>query len=128
MPVSDSYLLKLLDEVCRMRAGNKCEYPECEETGEKLSVHHWHSKKNLSVRYSADCSILLCSEHHTDGLISAHGTPLKFKKAIIENLVRSEEWADQVMYIANQIITVPKDIYREMAKEKLLAELERLAA
>lgn len=126
MNVSDKYLLDLLREIVSIRAGGRCEFPMCSETD--CSPHHWHRKKNLAIRYDPDACIYLCCGHHTGLLFSAHKSPYAFKKYIIMHGVRTEEWADQVLFKANQIITIPTVIYRQEWKIRLLAEREKLAA
>jgi len=123
--VSDKYLRDLLRQVVSLRAGGKCEFPGC--INMQCDPHHWHTQKNNSVKYNPDCCINLCVEHHTGGNQSAHRAPTLFKKIIIENCIRSEEWADNILSIANQVVKDDK-YFREVWKEKLLEELRRAAA
>ena len=123
--VSDKYLRDLLRQVVSLRAGGKCEFPGC--INMQCDPHHWHTQKNNAVKYNPDCCINLCAEHHTGGNQSAHRAPTLFKKIIIENCIRSEEWADNILSIANQVVKDDK-YFREVWKEKLLEELRRAAA
>lgn len=121
--VSDKYLRDLLREVVSIRAEGKCEFPLC--INHQCDPHHAYSQKNNAIKYDFESCINLCAEHHTGGNQSAHRSPLQFKKIMIENLVRSEEWFDAVMLKAKRR-TKDDRYFREECKEKLLEELKRL--
>ena len=123
--ISEKYLKDLLRQVVSLRAGGKCEFPGC--INMQCDPHPAYSQGNNAIKYDPDACINLCADHHTGGNQSAHRAPLRFKKIIIENCVRSEEWWDAVMLRAH---TRAKDdrYFREFWKEKLLEELRRAAA
>lgn len=125
MKVSDKYLRDLLREVVSVRAGGHCEFPGCQNT--ECDPHHAYSQGNNAIKFDPDCCINLCAGHHTGNTISAHRSPMQFKKIIIENNIRSEEWFDQVLSKARAVVK-DDNYFREMWKERLLAELGRLAA
>ena len=100
MKISEKYLKELLRDVVSLRADGHCEFPGCLNV--QCDPHHAYSQRNNAIKNDPDCCINLCAEHHTGNTISAHRSPLQFKKIIIENLVRSEEWFDQVMVKAHQ--------------------------
>jgi hypothetical protein len=125
MKVSDKYLKDLLREVVSIRANGKCEFPGC--INHQCDPHHAYSQKNNAIKYDYDSCINLCVLHHTAQANSAHKSPYFFKKIIIENLVRSEEWFDAVLVKAQAVVKDDR-YFREMWKEKLLAELKRLGA
>jgi hypothetical protein len=122
---SDKYLKELLRDVVSQRAGGHCEFPGCNI--QECDPHHWHSKSNHAILYDPDACINLCAGHHTGNTLSAHRSPFQFKKVIIENCVRSEDWADQVMIKAHQVVKDDK-YFRETCKFKLLDELKKAAA
>ncbi len=125
--VSDKYLRDLLREIVSLRADGHCEFPDCNITD--CDPHHWFSKKtNLAIRYDPYACLYLCAGHHTGSLLSAHLSPVEFRRAILRAGVRSEEWAHEVHRRASQIITVDEQTFRQEWKEKLLAELKRLGA
>ena len=125
MRVSEKYLKELLRIVVAGRAGGICEFPGC--INHQCDPHHACSQRNNAIKYDPDCCINLCTEHHTGNTISAHRSPLQFKKIIIENLVRSEEWFDEVMVKAQRVVK-DDNYFREECKFKLLAEKELMAA
>jgi len=122
--IAEKYLKDLLRQVVSLRAGGKCEFPGC--INMQCDPHHAFSQSNNAIKYDPDACINLCADHHTGGNQSAHLSPLRFKKIIIENCVRSEEWADNILSIANQVVKDDK-YFREVWKEKLLEELRRAA-
>jgi hypothetical protein len=122
MKISDKYLRNLLREVVSHRAYGHCEFPGCSRSD--CDPHHWKSKKNNAIKYDPDACINLCCEHHTSGVISAHGTPSNFK-AIILCRVRTPSWADSVMRKARQAVK-DDNAFREKEKARLLEELELL--
>ncbi|MFA5452510.1 MAG: hypothetical protein WC248_02930 [Candidatus Methanomethylophilaceae archaeon] len=124
MTVSEKYLRDLLREVVSLRAGGVCEWPGCNST--ICDPHHYFSRDSNAVRWDADSCLWLCSNHHT-GTISAHHTPMIFEAMIIYYQIRNIEWLQSVIEKRNMVV---KDTptYRQECKEKLLVELERMAA
>ena len=123
--ISERYLKNLLRDVVSLRAGEKCEFPGC--INHQCDPHHAYSQSNNAIKYDQDCCINLCAGHHTGNTISAHRSPLQFKKIMIINGVRSEEWFDQVMVKA-QVRQKDDKYFREEWKFKLMEELKRLGA
>jgi len=123
--VSEKYLTDLLRKVVAAKANYVCEWPGCNST--LCDPHHYFSRENNAIRWDADSCLWLCANHHT-GTISAHHTPMIFEQVIIYYQVRTIEWLQSVIEKRNQIIALPKEIYRQECKKKLLADLERMAA
>jgi hypothetical protein len=123
MRISEKYLKDLLREVVSLRAAGRCEFPGCINV--QCDPHHAYSQSNNAIKYDFESCINLCDTHHNNSSAAPHRSKLQFKKIMIENLVRSEEWFDAVMCKAH---TQRKDdnYFREEWKAKLLAELKRL--
>lgn len=94
----DKKLMGLWQEIVKLRANYKCEYPQCERTangGFYMNAHHFYSKKMRSTRWNPDNGICLCSYHHTLSSESAHNDP-RFKDIILTSKIRTTEWFDNI--------------------------------
>ena len=89
---------KLWAEIIKQRNGYKCEY--CSKTT-YLNSHHIFSRSNLSVRWSLDNGVCLCSGHHTLNTLSAHKSPMEFAEWIRDK--RGYLWYTDLRKEANQI-------------------------
>jgi len=121
--VSDKHLLKLWGEVVKLRAGNKCEYPNCHVQAKYLNPHHYYSKRNTSTRYDPKNGICLCSYHHTLGVEAAHKDP-NFKDIIITSGVRSEDWHWDITERKNRVVKKNDAFFKDGWKATLEHYLE----
>lgn len=64
---------KLWATIIKQRAGNICEYPDCNKM--YLNSHHIFGKRNMATRFDLENGICLCSGHHTLNTFSAHQSP-----------------------------------------------------
>jgi len=87
---NEKELLDLWQQIVKLKAGYKCEYPNCHKT-DNLNAHHIYSKIHKSTKFDPDNGMCLCSGHHTLTNLSAHHDP-DFKETIIKNGVRSTEF------------------------------------
>jgi len=55
---------KLVSQVAKLRADNKCEY--CGEEYKKRETSHFHSRRKVSVRYDLDNVAWLCFHCHQE--------------------------------------------------------------
>ncbi len=116
---SDKELLSIWQEIIKVRAKYKCEYPNCRKT-EYLNAHHIHSKSKKSTRYDTDNGICLCSGHHSLNNNSAHKDP-DFKSILIENNIRTKEFFEKLRYRAFQ----PAKLDLNLIKLDLLNQLKK---
>ena len=126
-PISDKQLLKLWAEVCKKRAGYRCEYPCCSVKATQLHAHHYYSKRNASTRYDPQNSICLCAVHHTFGMEAAHKDP-NFKDIIITSGVRTEDWHWDITERKNRIVKKNDAFFKEGWKFTLEHYLDELKA
>lgn len=61
----------------------------------KLNAHHFHTKRNHSVRWWIPNGVSLCDAHHTSEKYSAHLNPAWFQQKMIE--IRGEEWLESLI-------------------------------
>jgi len=101
--VSDSRLLKLWGQKVKERAGNRCEYPDCNVNYSQTHPHHFFSRRHASLRYDIENGLCLCPTHHTMGYFSAHKDPC-FKDRIIACGVRSAEWLERLIVKRNMVV------------------------
>ena len=91
----DKECLRLWQEIVKLRAGNKCEFPFCRKT-ENLNAHHVFSRSRQSVRYDVDNGACYCPEHHCLGNESAHKDPEHLMKILGKvpgyPAIRTETW------------------------------------
>ena len=85
----DKKLLELWAKLVKLRAHNKCEYPNCTKVN-KLDAHHIYGRTNYNCRYDLDNGVCLCSGHHTFRKDSAHNAPLDFLEKLITK--RGSAW------------------------------------
>jgi hypothetical protein len=95
-------LINLWSKVCKLKVGNRCEYPYCNNT-DRLNAHHIIARSNNATRYDPFNCMILCSHHHTLGGCSAHKDPY-FKDVIIENGVRTAKFFRDLKIKSNQIV------------------------
>lgn len=94
-------LLDLWQQIIKLRAGNRCEYPGCHKSGNqhKLDAHHIFSKGTFKhLKFDIDNGMALCCHHHTAGFgrEAAHSDP-GFKDKITGKVwgykaCRTEQW------------------------------------
>lgn len=120
----DKELLKLWGDVCKKRASNKCEYPECSVKATRLQAHHYFNRKNKSVRYDPMNAICLCAVHHVLGNDSAHLDP-DFKEKWLCSGKRPLNWLDELTKRKNIIVKDNND-YRLEWLNRLKQELDKL--
>jgi len=95
----DKQLLKIWQEVVKLRANYICEFPMCRKS-ENLNAHHIITRSNYGLRYDTSNGICLCSGHHTMLTCSAHKNPF-FKDVLIEAGVRSKEFFEKLKLSAS---------------------------
>ena len=112
-------LLGMWQEIVKLKAGYRCEYPNCNKT-DYLNAHHIHSRSKKSTRYDPDNGIALCSGHHSLNANSAHKDP-DFKDTIIAAGVRSREFFIKLSLRAN----TPAKLDLNLVKVDLENELRK---
>jgi hypothetical protein len=100
--LTDKKLLKLWADICKERAGWKCEVADCNTRGTQLHAHHIFSRRHASLRYRIDNAICLCSVHHSLGSFSAHSDPT-FKDRLVACGVRPPELFEELSRERNRI-------------------------
>ena len=95
----DKQLLKIQQEVVKLRANYICEFPGCRKS-ENLNAHHIITRSNYGLRYDTRNGLCLCSFHHSLGKESAHKSPF-FKDVLIEAGVRSKEFFEKLKLSSN---------------------------
>ncbi len=104
-------------ELVKLRAGMKCEIPNCNKT--TLNSHHIYSRSKKSTRWHVQNGICLCVGHHTfSSSFSAHKTPLEFTQWLVE--YKGQDYIDRLQIKAN---TTSKLFAFE--KQVLLEELNK---
>jgi hypothetical protein len=74
---------------------------KCGKISDEVSNHHVFNRNYRRLVDDEDNKVPLCYEHHVGSSeFSAHGTPYKFKKWIIE--VRGKPWWDTLEQKAHQ--------------------------
>lgn len=101
----------------KLRAGMKCEIPNCHKT--VLNSHHIYSRSKRSTRWDVLNGICLCVGHHTfSSKFSAHKTVLEFVEFLYE--YKGTDYIDRLRLKAN---TVSK--LHPFEKQILLDELNK---
>ena len=100
--LTDAKLLKLWADICKERAGWKCEVVDCTTRATQLHAHHIFSRRHASLRYCIDNAICLCGVHHSLGSFSAHNDPT-FKDRLVATGVRTEEFFDRLREERNRV-------------------------
>jgi hypothetical protein len=85
-----------------------------------LSAHHFHSKKNHSVRWWVPNGVPLCHAHHLAERYSAHLNPAWFQKIMVE--IRGEEWLNDLIQRTAKIFHWQKHL--KEIKQYLNGDLE----
>lgn len=96
-----------------------CEYG-IQDGGGHLSAHHFHGRRNHSVRWWIPNGVPLCDNHHIKNKFSAHLNPAWFQKTMVE--IRGEEWLEDLIQRTAKIFHWQKHL--EEIKRYLNGELE----
>jgi len=115
--ITDDYLLKLAGNICKERAGFRCEYPDCDAHYSRVHAHHVFHRAHASLRYDLSNCLVLCPYHHTLGSFSAHKDPT-FIQRIISTGVRSPGWLD-ALTLRRNLIVKNNQAFKEEAYENL---------
>ena len=119
--------LKLWKECVKLRAGNKCETPGCEEV-ERLNAHHIEVYLlNPYLRYEITNGMCFCPTHHKWGKASAHKSYLFMDKIHGYYPTRFRllrETAEQIEL--NKVMPVQDLDYFETIEQKLIKIKETL--
>lgn len=108
---------KAWSKLVKLRAGMKCEIPDCNKT--TLNSHHIYSRSKISTRWFPKNGVCLCVGHHTfSSKFSAHKTPLEFTDWLRE--YKSKGFMNKLTMRANSILKLHK-----FEKEELLEELNK---
>lgn len=86
----------------------------------KLNAHHFHSRKNHSVRWWIPNGVCLCHAHHMAEKYSAHHNPAWFQVKMVE--IRGEDWLDSLIKRTAKIFPWQKHL--KEIKQYLDGELE----
>jgi len=104
-------------QLVKLRAGMRCEVPNCGKT--ILNSHHIYSRSKKSTRWHPENGICLCVGHHTfSSTFSAHKTPLEFTQWLLE--YKGRDYIDRLQLRAN---TTSK--LHPFEKDLLLNELKK---
>lgn len=115
--ITDRQLLKIWADICKERAGWKCEVADCNTRATQLHAHHIFSRRHTILRYNPENSICLCSVHHSLGSFSAHSDPT-FLTRLIATGVRSTEWLENLT-VKRNIIQKNTQQFRDECYQKL---------
>jgi len=85
-----------------------------------LNAHHFHGRRNHSVRWWIPNGICLCDAHHTKERYSAHLNPAWFQETMIK--IRGPEWLEDLIKRTALIFKWQKHL--EEIKLYLKGELE----
>ena len=99
----------------KLRAGMKCEIPNCKHRP-TLNSHHIFSRRNTSTRWDLDNGICLCVGHHTMGSELAHGNGIWFTYFLEE--YKGSDFIDDLSKKAHSTKK-----WMKFEKEELLDEL-----
>lgn len=112
----DGKLDKAWSKLVKLRAGMKCEIPNCKHRP-TLNSHHIFNRKNMSTRWDLENGISLCIGHHTmSSKKSAHGNPIWFTYWLEE--YKGSDFIDELSFKAHS-----KKKWHKFEKEELLKEL-----
>ena len=104
-------------KLVKLKAGMKCDVPNCRKT--VLNSHHIYSRSKKSVRWDVMNGVCLCVGHHTfSSTFSAHKTPLEFIRWL--DKYKGPEFMDLLQLKANQTSKL-----FAFEKAVLLEELEK---
>lgn len=104
-------------KLVKLKAGMKCEIPQCGKT--TLNSHHIYSRSKKSTRWDVMNGICLCVGHHTfSSKFSAHKTPLEFTDWLRE--YKGSEYMTLLQIKAHQTSKL-----HTFEKELLLKELNK---
>lgn len=108
-------------KLVKLRAGMKCEVPNCNKP--VLNSHHIYSRSKKSTRWDVMNGICLCVGHHTfSSTFSAHKTPLEFIRWLDE--YKGKEFMDLLMIKANQTSKL-FDFEKKLLLEELNKEIHK---
>ena len=106
----------------KLRAGMKCEIPNCGKT--RLNSHHIYSRSKKSTRWDPLNGISLCVLHHTlSSKFSAHKTSVEFTQWLYEYL--GPEKMQLLRIRANQTSKL-HPFEKELLLEELKKEIKQL--
>ena len=118
----DGKLDKAWALLVKLRAGMKCEIPNCNKT--VLNSHHIYSRSKKSTRWDVMNGICLCVGHHTfSSTFSAHKTPLEFTEWLTGYM--GEEKLMLLRIKANQTSKL-HPFEKELLLKELLKEIKEL--
>lgn len=115
--MSDAKLLSYWSQAVKERAGNKCEYPDCNIHYTSTQAHHLYTKKWVSMRYNMDAGICLCPYHHTLSGFAAHKDP-DFQNILILAGVRTGYFFAKLRAVRNQVTKNTPD-FKQACYEKI---------
>ena len=102
----------------KLRAGHRCEIPNCKHKP-TLNSHHIFSRKNAAVRWDVNNGLCLCIGHHTMSTkFSAHGNPIDFTYFLEE--YKGSDFIDDLSRKAHSTKK-----WLKFEKEELLDELQK---
>ena len=111
--IIENKLDKAISRLCRQQGF--CTL--CNRKDLRLNAHHFKSRKYKGTRWYLPNLVALCIHHHVWNFhFSAHKTPEKFKKRMIE--LRGQKWVDD---IEKRAMEHTKWLYQDL--EELLDEL-----
>jgi len=107
---------KLVGELIRLKHKHTCE--RCGRGAPRqLHVHHFHGRRNHSVRWEVNNLFLLCSLCHKLDRNSAHESPYDFMNWA--KSVRGEDWYDQLLVRKNMIVKMDYDFMEYVLKKQI---------
>ena len=109
-------------KLVKLKAGYKCEVPNCGKT--ILNSHHIYSRSKMSTRWHVQNGICLCVGHHTfSSTFSAHKTGYEFSKWLDE--YKGKKFMDNLMIRAN-LVSKLHPFEKELLLKELLSEIKFL--
>ena len=87
---------KLFREIIKEEYSNKCII--CGKT-DYLNVHHVEGRRIKSLRWYLPNGVLLCSGHHTFGMFSAHQSPMRMRKELVD--IFGTKWERDILKKSN---------------------------
>ena len=100
----------------KLRAGHRCEVPNCKHKP-TLNSHHIFSRRNAATRWDVENGICLCVGHHTFSSKSAHQNGIWFTYFLEE--YKGSDFIDDLSRKAHSTKK-----WAKFEKEELLEELQ----
>lgn len=115
---------KALDDawalLVKLKAGMRCEVPNCNKT--PLNSHHIYSRSKKSTRWHVPNGICLCVGHHVfSSTFSAHKTSYEFSKWL--DKYKGKDYMERLELRANTTSKLFK-FEKELLLEELKKEIE----